>query len=221
MLKSNLSVLLAERGLKIVDLYNATGISKTTLLALSENTSKGVQFETVDKLCNYLGVTPAEFFTYAPYLINYRIEKGNPTDETWFPFYEADLVLETEQGAKNRLYRFGWGLFSPDQYNLQYPGSNAFGDNYQYDFHMDIVDRREEKEENFARLLESTPIQIEREIVEKMVGAILDYLKSFFEKAKLSTVTIEIVFTFEKSKNDNFTKIVQYKPAKNELTIIK
>ncbi|HHJ8663579.1 TPA: helix-turn-helix domain-containing protein, partial [Streptococcus pyogenes] len=43
---------MAERGLKIADVYEDTGISKTTLMALSENTGKGVQFDTVDKLCN-------------------------------------------------------------------------------------------------------------------------------------------------------------------------
>ena len=63
---------MAERGLKISDLYEETGISKTTLMALSENSGKGVQFDTVDKLCNFLGVTPCEFFDYSPYIVNYR-----------------------------------------------------------------------------------------------------------------------------------------------------
>ena len=62
MILCNLSVLMAERGLKIADVYEKTGISKTTLMALSENKGKGVQFETVDKLCNFFEVTPAEFF---------------------------------------------------------------------------------------------------------------------------------------------------------------
>ena len=61
MLKNNLSVLMAERGLKIADLYNATGISKTTLMAIANNNSIGIQFETLDRLCNYLDVTPNDF----------------------------------------------------------------------------------------------------------------------------------------------------------------
>ena len=56
MIKTNFAVLMAERGLKIADVYEDTGISKTTLMTLSENTGKGVQFDTVDKLCNYLGI---------------------------------------------------------------------------------------------------------------------------------------------------------------------
>ncbi|MBE7341655.1 XRE family transcriptional regulator [Staphylococcus haemolyticus] len=69
MIQSRLSVLMAERGLKISDLYEETGISKTTLMAIAENTGKGVQFDTVDKLCNFLGVTPCEFFDYSPYIV--------------------------------------------------------------------------------------------------------------------------------------------------------
>lgn len=69
MIQSRLSVLMAERGLKIADLYEETGISKTTLMAIAENTGKGVQFDTVDKLCNFLGVTPCDFFDYSPYIV--------------------------------------------------------------------------------------------------------------------------------------------------------
>lgn len=67
MIKTNLAVLMAERGLKIADVYEATGISKTTLMAISENTGKGIQYETMDKLCNYFGITPKDFFIYSPY----------------------------------------------------------------------------------------------------------------------------------------------------------
>ena len=68
MIKTNFAVLMAERGLTIADVYEDTGISKTTLMALAENTGKGVQFETVDKLCNYLGIELKDFFIYVPYI---------------------------------------------------------------------------------------------------------------------------------------------------------
>ena len=48
-----MSVLMAERGLKISDLYGRNRNIKTTLMAIAENTGKGVQFDTVDKLCNF------------------------------------------------------------------------------------------------------------------------------------------------------------------------
>lgn len=63
MIKSNLAVLMAERGLKMVDVINETGIAKATIRALYYNQGKGVQFETVDTLCEFLGVTPGELFS--------------------------------------------------------------------------------------------------------------------------------------------------------------
>ncbi len=72
MIKSNLAVLMAERGLKIVDVYKVTGISKTTLMSLADNKSQGVQFDTIDKLCNFFGVTPDSFFVFSRYILSYE-----------------------------------------------------------------------------------------------------------------------------------------------------
>ncbi|WCG38538.1 helix-turn-helix transcriptional regulator [Aerococcus urinaeequi] len=92
MLRSNLSILLAERDLKISELYEMTGISKTTLLALSENKGKGVQFDTIDKICNALGVTPNEFFDYSPYIIELRDYEDR---------YNENMFLELFVSNKN------------------------------------------------------------------------------------------------------------------------
>ncbi|MCT6924097.1 helix-turn-helix transcriptional regulator [Metasolibacillus sp.] len=62
MIKCNLAVLLAERNLKISEVAKRTGISRTTLTALSQNQSKGIQFDTFDNLCNYLKVKPNDLF---------------------------------------------------------------------------------------------------------------------------------------------------------------
>lgn len=73
MIKTNLAVLMAQRGLKIADVHQATGISKTTLMALAENDGKGVQFDTVDKLCIFLGIPISDFFIYVPYIFNFKV----------------------------------------------------------------------------------------------------------------------------------------------------
>ena len=67
MVKSNLAVLLAERGLKITKVSEDTRISRTTLTALYYNHCLGVQFDTVNTLCMYLGVTPGDLFVYVPF----------------------------------------------------------------------------------------------------------------------------------------------------------
>lgn len=62
MIKCNLAVLLAERNLKISELSKRTGISRTTLTALAQNQSKGIQFDTFDTICTYLKVSPNDLF---------------------------------------------------------------------------------------------------------------------------------------------------------------
>lgn len=59
MILCNLPVLLAERKLRISKVTADTGISRTTLTAMYYGTGVGVQFETLDKLCIYLGVEPS------------------------------------------------------------------------------------------------------------------------------------------------------------------
>lgn len=66
LIKCNLAMLLAERGLKITKVSNDTGISRTTLTALSNNTSQGIQLETIDKLCIYLKCAIKDFFIFHP-----------------------------------------------------------------------------------------------------------------------------------------------------------
>lgn len=66
MIRCNLAVLMAERGLNISDLSKVTGISRNALSALYHNTGKGIQFETLDALCDYLQVTPGDLLLFSP-----------------------------------------------------------------------------------------------------------------------------------------------------------
>lgn len=66
MIRCNLSIILAENNIKITKVAHDTGISRTTLTALSQNNCKGIQFDTLDKLCRYLNVTPTQLIDYTP-----------------------------------------------------------------------------------------------------------------------------------------------------------
>lgn len=66
MVRCNLSVLLAERNLKITKVCKDTGISRTTLTYLANNYSKGIQYDTLNTLCTYLQVTPGELISFIP-----------------------------------------------------------------------------------------------------------------------------------------------------------
>lgn len=66
MLRYNLNKLLAERNLSANRVYVDTGISRSTLSKLINNQSNMIQLETIDKLCQYLKVSPSEFLAYIP-----------------------------------------------------------------------------------------------------------------------------------------------------------
>lgn len=66
MLRNRLKILLAERDLKIKDVSNAIGISRNALSHMSNHRSANVSNDNLDKLCNYLGVTPTEFWEFKP-----------------------------------------------------------------------------------------------------------------------------------------------------------
>lgn len=58
----NLRVILAKKKLKISDVVNGTGLSKTTVRALFYETSKGIQFQTLIALCRFLDCEVGELF---------------------------------------------------------------------------------------------------------------------------------------------------------------
>ena len=77
MIRSNLALLLLERNLKIIKVALDTGISRTTLTALSQNNCKGIHFDTINTLCNYLKIEPGALFGYCPIDVFTNIEFDN------------------------------------------------------------------------------------------------------------------------------------------------
>lgn len=78
MIHCNLSVLLAERRLKISRVAADTGISRTTLTALAYNNSQGIQMATLNTLCLYLGIQPDDLFSFYPYDLVLEKLEGTP-----------------------------------------------------------------------------------------------------------------------------------------------
>lgn len=64
MIVNHLPTLLAERRLKVADAVRATGVSKTTLHKIYNDQSSRIDFDTIDKLCEYLEVEVGEIFEY-------------------------------------------------------------------------------------------------------------------------------------------------------------
>jgi Predicted transcriptional regulator len=54
------------KGYTATRIYAETNISRSTLSGLSKNSTKMIQIDTLNSLCNFLEITPSEFFSYTP-----------------------------------------------------------------------------------------------------------------------------------------------------------
>ena len=61
-MKNEFRILLAIRKLKIKDVYKGTGISRTTLQGLYYETTPHPSATTILKICDFLEVTPNDFW---------------------------------------------------------------------------------------------------------------------------------------------------------------
>lgn len=74
MIRNRLKELMAERGLKASRVANdIENLSRNTINSTVNNNGKMIQFETVNSLCQYLGVTPNEFFEYLPFDVDVSV----------------------------------------------------------------------------------------------------------------------------------------------------
>lgn len=58
----NLRIAMAVRNIKTGKLHEMSGVSITTIMALEYGHNKGVQFSTIEKLCNALELNPSMLF---------------------------------------------------------------------------------------------------------------------------------------------------------------
>ena len=64
MIKINLPVLLAERGIKVADVDRQIDISRSTLYRMYNNDVIKVDLDALDKLCKLLNCTPGDIILY-------------------------------------------------------------------------------------------------------------------------------------------------------------
>ncbi|HCM90751.1 MULTISPECIES: helix-turn-helix transcriptional regulator [Vagococcus] len=116
MIINRLGILMAERGIKISDVFEATNISRSTLTSISQNESKMIQLETIDSLCNYFDITPNEFFDYAPYILKY---------DSYIPDYREEAIEDLKK-FQSKLEDYGHNEDRILQFTHDY--LNIFGD---------------------------------------------------------------------------------------------
>jgi putative transcriptional regulator len=61
-----LAVILADRGVTSRDLAEYVGITEANMSLLRQGKVKGVRFETLEKICEYLDCQPGDILRYTP-----------------------------------------------------------------------------------------------------------------------------------------------------------
>lgn len=206
MIKCNLPVLLAERGLKITKLSNDTGISRTTLTSLSNNYSQGIQFDTLNKICNYLKINPGDLFLYVPFEINFDFQYDDILRFT---------VLDNNQKWEyDFLYGVDKGKAQVFNYKKEFIG---YSPSWTFELSdLESLDEETEKEEKKAKqkiweYLKKLPFplykMLENEMLEKINNIISDQQEESIETGEWTIEDIEdmsvyINFTLEKIFNN-------------------
>ena len=174
MIKTNLAVLMAERGLKISDVYEATGISKTTLMAISDNTGKGIQYETMDKLCDFFNITPEQFFIYSPYNFNFHVLNN---DDNVAHLNDIAITVSKSSGLKS--YTFSPNVITPmgEQFNVTKEDADFI---INYKLFMSIDDFDDEKlkknKNEFYSIYDGLPTVLKSDINNKFLTLVMENL---------------------------------------------
>lgn len=62
MIKLNLPVLFAQRGIRVADADRMSNLGRATLYRLYNNEVTRIEFDTIDKLCDLLNCAPGDLF---------------------------------------------------------------------------------------------------------------------------------------------------------------
>ncbi|AGZ24782.1 MULTISPECIES: helix-turn-helix domain-containing protein [Staphylococcus] len=204
MIQSRLSVLMAERGLKISDLYEETGISKTTLMAIAENTGKGVQYDTVDKLCNFLGVTPCEFFEYSPYLVSFRMDKIKSDRNI-----PIDYTITIKNQNYEKLFYLYVFIYLGNSYDIP-----VRKDEFKAYIDINLESSEHYNDEEFYNFISDLTISFRTDFINKIIGSITSLLLDFEEVRTIDSKNISFkkgdyiaLGLFRESKYETLKKI--------------
>ena len=167
MIRCNLAVLLAERNLKISKVSKDTGISRTTLTSLNSNYSQGIQFDTMNTLCLYLGIAPEKLINYIPFditITNFEYSIQNN---------EIDMEIEISTNNKSKKkYELSASInkhYSEKSYVIKWLEIEMWIPEYEDE---ELNDHNQEILKYLTRLSQSFISDFERKIVGRLYEAI-------------------------------------------------
>lgn len=185
MLRNNLAKLMIDRGISATQLFNDTGIARSTISKISNNNTDKISLQTIDKICNYLEVAPEDFFDFWAYEVKIQCGFVNydslaEVREEWnlIPEFKepAFLLIEFTRGKNTKKileYKFNYC----EEYELGYPYDNGY---------LDSIILESPKTE--TSIFDNMPIQFQNELIEDVKKA----LSETFDVLPFSRTLIEL-----------------------------
>ncbi|EFS0529378.1 helix-turn-helix domain-containing protein [Listeria seeligeri] len=202
MIHNNLSVLLAERNIKITRVAKDTGISRSTITAIAQNDSKMIQMETIDTLCRYLNISPQDFFEFVPINIEINVfPKENNFILTYnygdpiLNYYAFDLYIDVQVENTKETFSLSGERDTDFKLNNLYDGSR---------FEVCLkFDNDSDKQKYFTYILPRLNYTFQSELTKKINAAIeSDFklqLKEYFRGMEDFNVLNAIDYLLENS----------------------
>ncbi|CAJ1185226.1 helix-turn-helix domain-containing protein [Companilactobacillus paralimentarius] len=165
MLANKLNVLLAERQLSIKEVVEDTGLSRNSISNISNNVGANISTDTIDILCNYLGITPSDFFEYAPLRINVESLTNKK---------EPQIIVKTLQHRKEFSYFYNI-VFKDSDFDEEQAVRNK-----EHDLYLDIY--TDFSGDDFLEIYQNLPAGFQTDITKKFITTIEELLNSDFSK---------------------------------------
>lgn len=119
MIRNNLAKLLIDRNIRATELSEKTGIARSTLSRISNNTSSKIDFDTLDEICVALEIKPHDFFTYIPFQFDYKMEIGKEF------YYDGQMIIDDQLPESNEDYNaYEETYYEVDVYLIKKKNSN-------------------------------------------------------------------------------------------------
>ncbi|WP_438466343.1 helix-turn-helix domain-containing protein [Streptococcus pluranimalium] len=190
MLRNNLAKLMIDRNITATRIYSETGIARSTISKISNNNTDKISMETIDKLCNYLEVTPRDFFDFWPY--DLKVEAGFTNfdnldeikDDLSLPFdfvAKGFMVIEFHHG-KNYKKVFDYSFDYIIERGIDNPYNLAFLDNFEL-----------ETQNNELSFFDDIPIQFQNDIISKVVSVLCDTFNVWETSKNIKDFDIDIL----------------------------
>ena len=180
MIKSNLAIVMAEKKIKISELSRKTGISRVTLTSLYYNNSGGIQFDTLNNLCNFFNVKPSDLLLYYPF--DYKIKDLFPNVDSVEDFeieytinnkfFSCPLSLDFSIEKKIEPEDEGGGIIVTDVFLVV-----SLRDKWEL---LDNEVETSEESEHFEKFFKNLPSDIKNDIENYIISKSLSDIPSYY-----------------------------------------